>query len=110
MSPPRTNDEQARRRAELIVQVRSGLVSAKEAAQRLGISRKTYYKWEQRALAAMVTALGARPGGRPPRAVDKEKVALQEQVTELEARERVRSQVEHVRQRLQEAETSAQKK
>jgi DNA-directed RNA polymerase specialized sigma24 family protein len=42
------------------MQVRSGLLSAQEAARQLGISRKTYYKWERRALAAMVEALGAQ--------------------------------------------------
>lgn len=34
----------ARQRAQLIMQVRSGVMSAQEAARRLGISRKTYYK------------------------------------------------------------------
>ena len=55
----------ARQRAQLIMQVRSGLLSAQEAARQLGISRKTYYKWERRALAAMVEALGNRAQGRP---------------------------------------------
>ena len=31
----------ARRRAQLIMQVRSGLLSAQEAARQLGVSRKT---------------------------------------------------------------------
>ena len=57
----------ARQRAQLIMQVQNGLLSAQEAARQLGISRKTYYKWERRALAAMVEALGNRPPGRPPR-------------------------------------------
>jgi transposase len=42
----------ARRRAQLIMQVQSGLLSAQEAARQLQISRKTYYKWERRAPAA----------------------------------------------------------
>ena len=63
----------ARQRAQLIMQVRSGLLSAQEAARQLGISRKTYYKWERRALAAMVEALGNREQGRPPRPIDPEK-------------------------------------
>ena len=50
----------ARLRAELIVAVRSGRISAKEAAARLGVSRKTYYKWEKRALKGMVAALSDR--------------------------------------------------
>jgi len=63
----------ARQRAQLIIKVRSGLMSAKEAARQLGISRKTYYKWERRALAAIVEALGNREHGRPPLPVDREK-------------------------------------
>jgi DNA-directed RNA polymerase specialized sigma24 family protein len=57
----------ARQRAQLIMQLRSGLLSAQEAARQPRISRKTYYKWERRALAAMVEALGNREHGRPPR-------------------------------------------
>ena len=34
----------ARRRAQLIMQVQNGLLSAREAARQLRISRKTYYK------------------------------------------------------------------
>ena len=39
----------ARQRAQLIMQVQNGLLSAQEAARQLRISRKTYYKWERRA-------------------------------------------------------------
>jgi hypothetical protein len=60
----------ARQRAELIMQVRSGSLTAKEAARQLRISRKTYYKWERRALAAMAEALVNRRHGRPPLRVD----------------------------------------
>lgn len=110
MSSPKANDEKTRQRAELIVQVRSGLMSAKEAARRLGISRKTYYKWEKRALSAMVEALSNRTGGRPGKAADEEKEELRERVEEMEARERVRAQVERIRELLKGSETSAQKK
>ena len=61
MNNPKPGAQQqalARQRAQLIMQVRSGVLSAQEAARQLGISRKTYYKWERRALAAMVEALG----------------------------------------------------
>lgn len=44
----------ARRRAQLIMQVQNGLLSAQEAARQLRISRKTYYKWERRALGETV--------------------------------------------------------
>jgi transposase-like protein len=52
-------------RAELILKVRSKLLTAVEAARILGVSRKTYYKWEKRALSGLVNALDAQPNGRP---------------------------------------------
>jgi transposase len=91
----------ARQRAQLIMQVRSGLLSAQEAARQLGISRKTYYKWERRALAAMVEALGNREHGRPPLPSDPEKQALQRQTQELQAKLQVLEQTGRIRQALE---------
>jgi transposase len=71
-----TSKELARLRAELILEVRSGQISATDAAKRLGVSRKTYYKWERRALKGMVKALDNRGRGRPSAAVDPETQAL----------------------------------
>ena len=82
------------------MQVRSGVLSAQEAARQLGISRKTYYKWERRALAAMVEALGHREHGRPPRPLDPEKEALERRAQELQAKLQVLEQTEQIRQRL----------
>ncbi len=76
--------ELARQRALVILQVRSGILTAKEGAKLLGISRKTYYEWEERSLKAMTLALENRPAGRPPVAVDEEKETLRERVQELE--------------------------
>lgn len=90
----------ARQRAQLIMQVRSGVLSAQEAARQLGISRKTYYKWERRALAAMVEALGNREHGRPPRLIDPAKAALQRRTQELQAKLDVLQQTERIRQLL----------
>ena len=90
----------ARQRAQLIMQVRSGVVSAQAAARQLGISRKTYYKWECRALAAMVKALGNRDHGRPPRPLDPEKAALHRQTQGLQAKLDVLQQTERIRQLL----------
>jgi transposase len=90
----------ARQRAQLIMQVQNGLLSAQEAARQLGISRKTYYKWERRALAAMVEALGNREHGRPPLPIDPEKEALQRQTQELQTKLQVLEQTEQIRQRL----------
>ena len=76
--------ELARQRALVILQVRSGLLTAKEGAKLLGVSRKTYYEWEEKSLKAMALALENRPTGRPPTPVDEEKETLRERVQELE--------------------------
>ena len=76
--------ELARERALVILQVRSGAITATEGAKRLGVSRKTYYEWEEKSLKAMALALENHPGGRPPAAVDEEKEALRKRVGELE--------------------------
>ncbi len=83
---PKRKKEQklARERALVILQVRSGLLTAKEGAQLLGVSRKTYYEWEEKSLKAMALALENRPVGRPPALVDEEKEMLRERVRELE--------------------------
>ncbi len=92
----------ARQRAQLIMQVRSGLLTAEAAAQALGVSRKTYYKWEQRALAAMVDALGNRSEGRPAQPVDPEKEALRRQTAELQAKLMILERTERLRRLLAE--------
>jgi transposase len=74
----------AQKRASIILQVRSGLLTATEGAQRLGVSRKTYYEWEERAFGAMAWALENRPAGRPLASVDEEKEELRQRVEELE--------------------------
>ena len=74
----------ARERALVILQVRSGILTAKEGSQLLGVSRKTYYEWEEKSLKAMALALENRPAGRPPVPVDEEKETLRERVLELE--------------------------
>jgi transposase-like protein len=71
-------------RAALILQVRSGQLTAEQAARQLGVSRQTYYKWEQRALQAMLSALEDQPKGRPKGESDPDKETLQARVTELE--------------------------
>jgi len=76
----------ARDRASIILQVRSGALTATEGAERLGISRKTYYQWEDRALQAMALALENHSPGRPPVPLDAEKEELQSKVRDLEKR------------------------
>jgi transposase len=55
-----------------------------KGAKRLGVSRKTYYEWEEKSLKAMALALENRPAGRPPAPVDEEKERLQGRIRELE--------------------------
>ncbi len=78
------NKKLARQRALVILQVRSGVLTAREGARLLAVSRKTYYEWEERSLQAMALALENRPVGRPPLALDEEKEVLRERVRELE--------------------------
>ncbi len=73
----------ARERAAVILMVRRGKLTATEGAERLGISRKTYYEWEDRALKAMAEALENQAPGRPPIPVDPEKEELQREVEDL---------------------------
>jgi transposase len=74
----------ARERAAVILQVRSGALTATEGAERLGVSRKTYYEWEDRALKAMALALENHAPGRPPLPLDAGKEELQRRVRKLE--------------------------
>ena len=74
----------ARDRALVILQVHTGTLTAKQGAKLLGVSRKTYYEWEEKSLKAMAVALENRPPGRPPALMDPEKEALRDRIQELE--------------------------
>lgn len=84
MSREEKDQEQAKKRAEVILKVRTGLMTAQEAAKELGVSRKTYYEWEERGLQGMMDALSNRPPGRPEKKKDPEKDQLKKQVEDLE--------------------------
>ena len=90
----------AKARAELIFQVRSGQMTATQAAQTLGISRQQYYQWEQRALQALLSALEDQPTGRPKTPTDPEKERLQRRVQQLEQQVQQQQQRERLRQLL----------
>src|SRR5262252_1395467 len=92
----------ASQRAEVIFKVRSGQMTATDAAQALGISRQQYYKWEQRALQAVLNSLEDQPTGRPTTPTDPEKEKLQSRVKQLEQRVQVYEQKEQLRQVLNE--------
>jgi transposase len=92
--------EQARRRAGVVFAVRSGQITVQEGARRLGVSRKTYYEWESRALQAMTDAMEDRASGRPNTPQDEEKLRLQEQVIELQKKLFVAEKTVEVRDML----------
>ena len=74
----------ARERALVILQVHGGTLTAKQGSQLLGVSRKTYYEWEEKSLKAMALALENRPPGRPPALMDPEKETLRDRIQALE--------------------------
>jgi transposase len=92
----------ARRRAELIMAVRTGKMTATRAAEELGVSRKTWYEWEERGLEAMVMALEDRPPGRP-RAMppDPEKVRLEDENRDLRQRLERSEAISKIRELMQ---------
>ena len=75
--------EKARLRAQLIMKVRCGLMTASEAARQLGVSRKTYYKWEQRGLSALLYGLSDQTPGRPENEGNPEATILEKQMSHL---------------------------
>jgi transposase len=79
-----TSRQTARHRAEVIMKVRCGLMSASQAAEQLGISRKTYYKWEQRGLSALLEGLTDQSPGRPCQPVDSHKQALERKLAQAQ--------------------------
>ena len=75
--------DQARLRAQLIMKVRCGLMTAAAAARQLGVSRKTYYKWEQRGLSALLDGLSDQVPGRPEKEEIPAQAMFEKQMAEL---------------------------
>ena len=96
MSPAK----QARQRAEVILKVRSGRMTAAQGARLLRISRKSYYQWERRGLSGMLRQLADRPVGRPARVRDRVKERLQRELSRMEQRLIVLEQTAKLRGRL----------
>ena len=92
--------ERARLRFQVILAVRSGQITAREGAKRLGVSRKTYYQWEKRGLEGMIRAIEEQESGRPPEPVDREKEELRKKVADLEREVETAKQSEVVRRIL----------
>jgi transposase len=76
------NQQTARLRAEMIMKVRCGLLTARQAADRMGVSRKTFYKWEQRGLNALLDNVTDLPPGRRAHPSDERIQDLEKQLSQ----------------------------
>ncbi len=94
------DEERARQRAAVVFAVRSGQITAEEGARRLGVSRKTYYEWEGRALQAMTEAMEDGAPGRPSIPRDEEKQRLEQEIAELKQKLFVAQKTTEVRDML----------
>src|SRR5437867_4002423 len=97
MSRSRT-DQLARQRAILILQVRAGQITVRQAARQLNISRQRYYQWEKRALQAILQALRDQPRGRPRNRQNPQQQQLQRQVQQLQRQVQLFEEKERLRQ------------
>ena len=70
-------------RAEVIMKLRCGLMTATQAARKLGVSRKTYYKWERRGLEVLLSGLADKEPGRRSSAIHPDKQALEEDLIKI---------------------------
>ena len=96
------HDERSRLRAEVIMKVCSGAINATEGAKQLQISRKTYYEWEKRGLAALLESLKDGEAGRPVREPpDPEKSAMEQKLKAMERELAVAKQTIEVKRMLE---------
>jgi transposase len=84
MNIMKEEDQKALIRAEVIMQELRGELMVTEAAAQLGISRKTYYEWQKRALDGLITGLKDKPSGRPKKEVDPEVVKLKNKLNQVQ--------------------------
>jgi transposase len=89
--------EKAKARAAVILRVRSGAITATQGAEILGVSRKTYYQWEQRGLQGMMQELTDEEPGRPEEPSDPHQEAMEKENTTLKARITELEQVSEIR-------------
>lgn len=94
---------------KIFLSVRGGTLTAKAAALRLGISRKTYYEWEARAFQGLME-VRPKAAGRPPQVRDPAAERLKEENQRLSRQVLELEQTLEIRRLLAEVETRAQKK
>jgi hypothetical protein len=102
--------ERARELAGVILRVRSGQITATEGARMLGISRKTYYQWEKKALLGMMSQLEQQPPGRPETTTNPEMEAMRRKIARLEKELEVAEQTAEVRAILMDMRTLQEKR
>ena len=98
------------KRMQAVLEVWSGRRTATAAAEALGVSRKTFYRWEARALEAMRASLQRGRPGRPAKNPDPRKAALEKENGRLREELLILQQRDRIRTLLAESMTSAQKK
>lgn len=92
------------------LEVRGGMLSATDAAARLGISRKTYYERETRLMQALMQAGAPKPPGRPSSQADPETQRLRSENQSLQQQVLVLQQRARIQEMLREADSRAKKK
>lgn len=112
MSQNKSNDhqQQARQRTAVIMKVQSGQLTATQAAKQLGISRKTYYELEAKALAGMMQALNPGKSGRPKKPVDQQKQAMAKEIKELKQQVALNEMKINIRDLFKELDKSNEKR
>jgi len=95
-------DPETTRRLAAILAVINGGKSATQAAAELGVSRQTFYEWQNRALTALQEAMQARPPGRPAQPpCDPEKARLERENRELQRQVKIMEDAILIRDLLQ---------
>ena len=106
---PKQNDPDyklMKQRFVTIYEVHSGKLSATEGAERLGVSRKTFYEYMEAFLNAASTALTPGDPGRPKlteetlriRELEKEKPRLEAELAEIKAISQLQSRIITIRE------------
>jgi transposase len=107
---PNPEEELTRRWAHQIMQVLSGQKKAADVVREMGVSRKTYYQREKRALQGMMQALSEKKGGRPPNLSDPQKEALLQENAQLQNELKVLKQTLEIRDIIAAMETPSEPK
>lgn len=94
-----------KKRFVTVYEVNAGLITATEGAERLGVSRKTFYEYMEAFLSAAAAALTPGDPGRPKlteetlriRELEKEKHKLEADLYEIKAISELQSQIIAIR-------------